>query len=212
MLHSPTRPYSPDASDTVALVKAALILLDPQSNAFERVAADQALQQLASQEDPLSAQLPKGMLLYFQKDPRAFATLQDGVLCGSLWPVRMLLHEHFLMRCMVVCLGTNATHIKLSTKGGTRLLAFPMEHPSSAPQTKPVAAADSKELSAEQKRRHRAIEAAFSAGRLRELGGVDVRLQPGSPCPVQKPKDHHFGRPHRLRHCLCCDGCPRAGA
>jgi hypothetical protein len=171
------RTIPPDNAPISFVVHAAITLLDTKADAALRALTMYRLQSLVA-GDTRDAGLCKGLLLYFQKDPRAFPALLSMSLHGdAFWPVRLLLHEHFVLRCHTARLGTE--HVTRPPApmftGATRLSAFPMEHPSAVPPAKvPAAAADSKELSAEQKRRHRAVAAALENAPLRESGGVDA--------------------------------------
>jgi tetratricopeptide (TPR) repeat protein len=169
----PRNSYTDERSSAVWLVYAAITLLNPQSSAIERARVHHALQLLAAKPNS-SALLAKGLLLYFQRNPRAYDTLQCSPLNAPFWPVLLLLREHFVERCIAAGLAPRSMQSGSLLRCKTRLTDFPMEHPSTIPPPKPAGAADGKELSAEQKRCHRAIWAAVSRASRRAFGGVDA--------------------------------------
>jgi hypothetical protein len=86
----------------------------------------------------------------------------------------MLLREHFVLRCQSAGLcraDVRPTRAVFSCETG--LANFSMDHPSTVSRPKPAAAADAKELSAEEQRRHRAIRAAVSPHHLHGRWSVD---------------------------------------
>jgi hypothetical protein len=162
---SPRMSIPTDAEDAVALVNL--------SSNCERAYGHHVLQQSAATPISSLSGLAKGLVLYLQKDARAYAALRCVPTIVGLWPVRLLLREHFLLRCHAVRLGTDdVAPVRALFTCRTRLAEYSMDHPSTVPRPKPAGAVDIKELS-EQKHRHRAIRAATLPSRLRGGWSID---------------------------------------